>query len=197
MVIETSSAADSTRPHLMRERFHHVVTLPVLGKKSVVGTLSLGSRHRLSYTPDDMEFLVTSAHQLGLAVENLRLVEQILRSHRQWANTFDSIQDLVLVHDAEFVVMKANMALLQRLGQAPADVIGQSCEAVLPRHGQWAGCPYCAVSYTHLTPWLRRSKSESWRVLRRVRGANLCAGNPELPGRWYKSGSSSWCRKQF
>jgi len=143
MVIETSSAADSTRPHLKRERFHHVVTLPVLGKKSVVGTLSLGSRHRLSYTPDDMEFLVTSAHQLGLAVENLRLVEQILRSHRQWANTFDSIQDLVLVHDAEFVVMKANMALLQRLGQAPADVIGQSCEAVLPRKGQWAGCPYC------------------------------------------------------
>ncbi len=145
VVIETSTAADTSRPHLKRERFHHVVMLPVLGKKSVVGTLSLGSRHRLFYTPDDMEFLVTSAHQLGLAVENLRLVEQILRSHRQWANTFDSIQDLVLVHDAEFVVMKANMALLQRLGQAPADVIGQSCEAVLPRKGSWSGCPYCVV----------------------------------------------------
>src|SRR6202142_571491 len=146
MVIETSTAADTSRPHLKRERFHHVVMLPVLGKKSVVGTLSLGSRHRLSYTPDDMEFLVTSAHQLGLAVENLRLVEQILRSHRQWANTFDSIQDLVLVHDAEFVVMKANMPLLQRLGQAPADVIGQPCDAVLPRKGAWSGCPYCVVA---------------------------------------------------
>src|SRR5271170_6581292 len=146
MVIETSSADDSARPHLKRERFHHVVTLPVSGKKSVIGTLSLGSRHRLSYTPDDLEFLVTSAHQLGLAVENLRLVEQILRSHRQWANTFDSIQDLVLVHDANFMVMKANMALLQRLGQAPADVIGQACEAVLPRKGQWTGCPYCVAA---------------------------------------------------
>src|ERR1700678_3710645 len=146
MVIETSKADDSARPHLKREGFHHVVTLPVLGKKSVIGTLSLGSRHRFSYTPDDMEFLVTSAHQLGLAVENLRLVEQILRSHRQWANTFDSIQDLVLVHDAEFVVMKANMALLQRLGQAPADVIGQPCEFVLPRKNEWSGCPYCAAA---------------------------------------------------
>jgi PAS domain S-box-containing protein len=146
MVIETSTAADTSRPHLKRERFHHVVMLPVLGKKSVIGTLSLGSRHRLSYTPDDMEFLVTSAHQLGLAVENLRLVEQILRSHRQWANTFDSIQDLVLVHDAEFVVMKANMALLQRLGQAPADVIGLPCESVLPRQGEWIGCPYCVIA---------------------------------------------------
>jgi len=143
MVIATSTAADAIRPFLKRERFHHIVTLPVLGKKSVIGTLSLGVRHRLTYTPDEMEFLTTSAHQLGLAVENLRLVEQILRSHRQWANTFDSIQDLVLVHDAEFHIVKANHALLQRLGQAPADVTGEACQAVLPQSGNWSGCPYC------------------------------------------------------
>ena len=91
-----------------------------------------------------MEFLITTAHQLGLAVENLRLVEQILRSHRQWTNTFDSIHDLVLLHDSEFRVMKANHALLERLNQAPADVVGQLCEDVLPHdRGQWKGCPYC------------------------------------------------------
>jgi PAS domain S-box-containing protein len=143
MVIATSTAADAIRPFLKRERFHHIVTLPVLGKKSVMGTLSLGVRHRLSYTPDEMEFLTTTAHQLGLAVENLRLVEQILRSHRQWANTFDSIQDLVLVHDAEFRIVKANHALLQRLGQSPADVTGEACETALPRTGNWSRCPYC------------------------------------------------------
>src|SRR5580704_7637517 len=146
LVVRTSASDDYVRPFLKREGFDHCVLVPVLGKKSVIGVLTLGSRHRLSYTPDDLEFLATSAHQLGLAVENLRLVEQILRSHRQWANTFDSIQDLVLVHDAEFVVMKANMALLQRLGQAPADVIGQPCEFVLPRKGEWKGCPYCVAA---------------------------------------------------
>src|SRR5437667_390045 len=84
------------------------------------------------------------AQQLGLAIENLRLVEQILRSQRQWANTFDSIHDFVLVHDAEFRVVKANRAILQRLERAPADVVGNLCEAVLPRnYGQWGGCPYC------------------------------------------------------
>ena len=119
VVARTSAAADSVRPYLKQEGFHHVVMVPVLGKKSVIGTLTLGSRHRLCYTPDDLEFLATSAHQLGLAVENLRLVEQILRSHRQWANTFDSIQDLVLLHDSEFRMMKANQALLQRLHRRP------------------------------------------------------------------------------
>ncbi len=147
IVVVTSKAADAVRPHLKQEGFHHVVMVPVVGKKSVIGTLALGSRHRLSYTPDEMEFLITTAHQLGLAVENLRLVEQILRSHRQWTNTFDSIHDLVLLHDSEFRVMKANHALLERLARAPADVVGQLCEAVLPRsQAQWKGCPYCVDS---------------------------------------------------
>jgi len=143
VVVRTAGSDDAVRYQLKQERFHHCVLIPVLGKKSVIGVLTLGSRHRLTYTPEEMEFLATLAHQLGLAVENLRLVEQILRSHRQWANTFDSIQDLVLVHDAEFRVMKANQALLQHLGQAPADVSGQTCESVLPRIASWTGCPYC------------------------------------------------------
>jgi two-component system NtrC family sensor kinase len=142
-VVRTSASDDYVRPFLKREGFDHCVLVPVLGKKSVIGVLTLGSGHRLSYTPDDLEFLATSAHQLGLAVENLRLVEQIVRSHRQWANTFDSIQDLVLVHDSEFRIMKANLALLQHLAQAPADVAGQPCEGVLPHVSPWSGCPYC------------------------------------------------------
>ncbi len=143
-VLNTKQTSEFMQPYLAKERLDHIVTLPVSGKKSVIGTLSLGSRHKLSYTPDDMEFLVTSAHQLGLAVENLRLVEQILRSHRQWANTFDSIQDLVLLHDGDFRVMKANHALLQRLAQAPADVVGKRCEEILPKIAEWKGCPYCS-----------------------------------------------------
>jgi two-component system NtrC family sensor kinase len=147
IVVMTSRAADGVRPYLKQEGFHHVVMVPVLGKKSVIGTLALGSRHSLSYSPDEMEFLTTTAHQLGLAVENLRLVEQILRSHRQWTNTFDSIHDLVLLHDSDFRVMKANHALLERLGKAPADVVGQLCESVLPRNkAEWKGCPYCVAS---------------------------------------------------
>jgi PAS domain S-box-containing protein len=143
-VMKTSAATEDIQPYLKAERFHHVVLVPLLGKKSAIGTLLLGSRHCLSYAPNEIEFLTTSAHQLGLAIENLRLVEQILRSQRQWANTFDSIHDFVLVHDAEFRVVKANRAILQRLERAPADVVGNLCEAILPRnYGEWSGCPYC------------------------------------------------------
>ena len=144
VVVQTSRSAKDVQSHLHSEGFHHCVIAPVRGKKAIIGTLTLGSRRRIHYTPEEMEFLATTAHQLGLAVENLRLLEQVLRSHRQWTNTFDSIQDVVLLHDAGFRIMKANRALLQRINRAPADVIGATCEESLPRtHGNWSACPYC------------------------------------------------------
>ncbi len=143
-VVETSDAPENIRPYLKKEKFHHVLVMPVVGKKALIGMLSLGSRHRVAYPPEDLEFLANSAHQLGLAVENLRLMDEILRSHRQWTSTFDSIQDFVLLHDSDFRIMKANRALLQRLVQAPADVVGKSCEEVLPQgQSHWMKCPYC------------------------------------------------------
>lgn len=143
IILKTEAADDSVRQYLEKEGFQHCVLVPVRGKKSIIGILTLGSGHRFSYAPDDIDFLITSAHQLGLAVENLRLVEQILRSHRQWTNTFDSIQDMVLVHDADFRVMKANHALLAGLVQSPADVMGRLCDDVLPHEANWSGCPFC------------------------------------------------------
>ena len=47
------------------------------------------------------------------------------------------------LHD--FVITKANEALLQHLGKSPADVMGRPCEEVLPKkNAKWTTCPYCA-----------------------------------------------------
>ena len=127
-----------------RERLQQLVVTTVPGRKALAGTLVLGNRRKRSYSPDEKEFLVTCAQQLGLALENLHLVEEILRSHRQWSNTFESIQDIVLLHDSEFRILKANPSLLSRLGKSQADVVGKLCEAVLPKQDTgWANCPYC------------------------------------------------------
>ncbi len=110
----------------------------------MVGNLVLGNRRPKSYAPDEFDFLMSCGQQLGLALENLHLVEEILRSHRQWSNTFESIQDLVLLHDSEFHILKANPALLRKLQKSQADVVGQLCEAVLPKNElDWKNCPYC------------------------------------------------------
>ncbi len=142
-VVKLSQRSEPERAHLGKRGVHHVVLLPVLGKKSVIGMLSLGCTGSRRHTREELEFLRTAAQMLGVAVENLRLREQVLRSQRQWVNTFDSIQDMILAHDADFRILKTNQSLLQRLEKAPADVLGNLCSEVLPQKHVWSGCPYC------------------------------------------------------
>jgi PAS domain S-box-containing protein len=143
VILRLSDVAMLEREQLQKQGIHHVVLLPVQGKKSLVGLVSLGCSRSLRHNREELEFLETAAQTLGIAVENLRLLEQVLRSQRQWMNTFDSIQDLILAHDADYRILKTNQSLLQRLEKAPADVLGNLCQEVLPRKRAWNGCPYC------------------------------------------------------
>ncbi len=143
VVMKLSALSEPHREQLTKRGIHHVVLLPLVGKKSAIGMLSLGCSRMRRQPPEELEFLETAAQSLGIAMENLRLLEQVLRSQRQWMNTFDSIQDLILAHDADFRILKTNQALLQRLGKAPADVLGNLCEEILPKKLAWSGCPYC------------------------------------------------------
>ncbi len=131
---------------LKGERIRQLVTVPVIGNKSPIGLLMLGNSISRQWSPEELDFLRACAKQLAVAIENFRLLEQVLRSQRQWINTFDSVHDIILAHDVDFRIIKANQVLLEQLGKAAADVIGSSCEAALPHtFGQWAGCPYCAL----------------------------------------------------
>jgi len=127
-------------------KLRQLVVVPVIGNKSPVGLLLLGNSHGRQWTPDELEFVESCARQIALAVENFRLLEQVLRSQRQWMNTFDSIHDVILAHDSDYRIIKVNQVLLEQIGQAPADVIASTCESVLPHtFGEWTGCPYCAM----------------------------------------------------
>ena len=131
---------------LEAEKIHQLVIIPVVGNKAPVGLLLLGDSHSRQWTPEELDFLQACGKQLALAVENFRLLEQVLRSQRQWMNTFDSIHDIILAHDSDYRIIKANQVLLGQLGQAAADVVGSSCESALPHaFGDWTGCPYCAM----------------------------------------------------
>ncbi len=143
-VVRLTNLEESNQRLVREEGFDHIVLVPVKGKTSVIGSFALGQARNRAYTPDDLDFLTSIGHQVGIAVENLRLLEQIIRSHRQWISTFDSIADLILVHDSAFRILKLNRAVLQRLGSSFANVVFHRCDEVLPGGGEtWQQCPYC------------------------------------------------------
>ena len=145
--ISRRDVANPEIPELLKiEKISQIVTLPVVGSKAPVGLLMLGISSAREWTKEELAFFQAYAKQLAIAVENFRLLEQVLRSQRQWMNTFDSIHDIILAHDADYRIIKANQVLLEHLGKSASDVLASTCEAALPHaYGEWKGCPYCAI----------------------------------------------------
>ncbi len=118
-----------------------LIILPLKGNAALLGALVLGVERHRRYSIEEKRFLITTSNHLGLALENVQLFEQILGSHRRWISTFDSIDDLILVHDGEQRIIRANRAFVHRLGLNLRGVLGQKCRDLLPNAPQ--SCPYC------------------------------------------------------
>jgi two-component system NtrC family sensor kinase len=144
-VLRSGESVPHLREAIAAEGLHHLLLVPVEGKNSRIGMFVLGMSHFRAYTGREKKFLKAAAKQIGLAAENSMLLQQVVQSRNEWASTFNSIPDCILVHDKEYRVLRANGALLQRLGRSREDVLQHPCEEVLPGAGfNWKGCPYCA-----------------------------------------------------
>ena len=145
-VMRSSEAAPEVSAALKQEHIHHVLLVPVEGRQhSQIGIFALGVAHFRAHMASEKKFLKAAARQLGLAAENRKLAQQVAQSRNEWASTFDSIPDFILVHDSQYRILRANHALITRLKRLPEEVFDHSCEEVLPGAGiSWVGCPYCA-----------------------------------------------------
>jgi PAS domain S-box-containing protein len=55
---------------------------------------------------------------------------KVLKSHKEWENTFNSIPDIVTLQDTDFKIIKTNQAGAQAAGMAPDELIGHCCHEV-------------------------------------------------------------------
>ena len=144
-VVRAAESMPEIRSALAAEGIHHLLLVPVEGKNAPVGMFVLGMPRFRAYTSPEKKFLKVAAKQLGMAAENRKLLQQLVHSRNEWASTFDSIPDHILVHDLDYRILRANSALLGRLQRTREGVVHSLCEEVLPGAGaNWIGCPYCA-----------------------------------------------------
>jgi two-component system NtrC family sensor kinase len=141
--VNVQSLTAGLRDDLERAGMKSLVLVPVMGKTAQVGVLAFGLTGWRSFTSEQLRFLTATANQLGMAGETLRMFERVLHSQRQWLSTIDSIDDYILVHDAEPRVLRMNLALARRLGRSPKELNGQPLASVLPNAA--SGCPYCLL----------------------------------------------------
>jgi len=75
--------------------------------------------------------------------ERRRMEENLKRAAKEWRTTFDSITDLVSIHDKDFKFVRVNKSFAKAFEMEPKELIGKTCYKIV--HGTnepWPNCPH-------------------------------------------------------
>ena len=146
------------RRRMMESGMNELVALKLPGKDGPLGVITVASSQTMRFQRDEISYLVNVANLLGLTLQNVRLFEQVATVQQQWAYTFDSIGDPILVHDREFRILRCNQRLSHLLGREIKALPGREVTELLARKSaSYEGCPYCegvAGEGDDPDPWL-------------------------------------------
>lgn len=76
--------------------------------------------------------------------ERKQAEEKIKRAAKEWSTTFDSITDLVSIHDKDFRLVRVNKAFADIFNVKPEELVGKTCYQVVH------GTNECVPSCTHM-----------------------------------------------
>jgi two-component system NtrC family sensor kinase len=100
------------------------VLAPLRGRRRALGTLELrGVRIDVGDAIDMLDRVEEVARHISASIENVWLLDDVLRSRRELESTFNSLTDLVIVSDAALRVTQANRAFATRVGRQPQDLV--------------------------------------------------------------------------
>ena len=115
------------------------VTVPLRGCRRALGTIVFeGVRVETGGELDLLDRADELGRQLSSAIENMQLLEDVMRSRRELENTFDSISHLVAVSDTGGLIVHVNQAFATRVGRKREELINQPLADHLgPELGGW------------------------------------------------------------
>jgi PAS domain S-box-containing protein len=110
------------------------VLVPLRGRRRALGTLELkGVRIETGDAIDLLDRVEEVARHVSAAVENLWLLEDVLRSRRELESTFNSLTDLVIVTDGRLRITHANRAFATRVGRPSSELVEHSLSEFIGR----------------------------------------------------------------
>jgi signal transduction histidine kinase/putative methionine-R-sulfoxide reductase with GAF domain len=114
-----------TRPWCLREGFQSLLCLPLRARGQVLGLLNVQSRVSREFTPEEQELLTAIGNQIGIAIENARLIDDAEHRRATLDSVMRSLVDGLLLVDRRGQVTYANPCAETMLGLAGSDLVGQ------------------------------------------------------------------------
>ena len=128
------------QPELIGEGTGAILLAPLRGWRRALGTIVI---ERPSVPELDRRQLLDVALELGrqlsVGIENVQLLEEILRQHRLLDDTFNSLIDLLVVTDNGLRIVQTNEAFAARVGGAREQLVDRPLGAFIGEDmAQWA-----------------------------------------------------------
>jgi signal transduction histidine kinase len=100
------------------------VLAPLRGRRRALGTLEFrGVRIDAGDSGPLLDRVDEVARHISASIENVWLLEEVLRSRRELESTFNSLTDLVIVSDGQLRLTQANRAFATRVGRQPQELV--------------------------------------------------------------------------
>jgi two-component system, NtrC family, sensor kinase len=113
-------------PEIVHEGSTTVLIAPLRGWRRALGTLVIEPPFSGGVaTSEQIELANELGRQLSVGIENVLLLEDMLRQRRLLEDTFNSLVDLVVVTDRSHRVVQMNDAFAMRLGRSRPELLDQ------------------------------------------------------------------------
>src|SRR3954447_4434140 len=97
---------------------------PLRGWRRALGTVVIAGLDNARFDREQIiEFADELGRQLSVGIENVQLLDEVLRQRRLLEDTFNSLVDLVAVIDRELRIVQTNEAFAARVGLKRDDII--------------------------------------------------------------------------
>lgn len=114
------------REAIRKEGLQFMCTVPLLAGGRLVGMMNLSSHPPARLDRKDVELLQSVAQKLAIALENSRLIEELMKSHTQLEAILESMDDPVGVIDISGEIAYVNSRLETLLGRPRGEITGRN-----------------------------------------------------------------------
>jgi PAS domain S-box-containing protein len=143
--LTTEPAYLQWRDAAVKRGYRSSMAMPLLSSSGdLLGVLNLYSDVPGYFTRKRVRMFMIFSNQVSAEIENRTLMDNLeksktalarqfdllSRSQKEWQTTFDSITDMISIHDREFRIIKANKAVADYFRLPPGEVVNRKCHDI-------------------------------------------------------------------
>ncbi len=127
LVSDTKLDRRLARP-VSTEKIGALAAVPLIGRGGIIGgVLTLFHNQPKNFTEHEKSMLKGIGKQVGIALEQVNLLEEVTDARAEWEETFDALTDGVSIHAPSGKIRRANASLAQMFDTSAEKLVGIRC----------------------------------------------------------------------